>query len=69
MCVRDAENGTHWLCVLREVDVSVCVFVCWLAVEVAVPCVCVCACVRLYYFIGVTEQLSFLNECNYVINN
>lgn len=29
----------------------------------------VCVCVHVYCFIGVTEQMSFLNECNYVINN
>lgn len=28
-----------------------------------------CVCVHVYCFIGVTEQMSFLNECNYVINN
>lgn len=30
---------------------------------------CVSVCVHVYCFIGVTEQMSFLNECNYVINN
>lgn len=38
---------------------------CLLAVVAALSCVCV----HVYCFIGVTEQMSFLNECNYVINN
>lgn len=46
---------------------------------VCMLCLCLLACcgggsfqcvrVHLYDFIGVPEQLSFLNECNYVINN
>lgn len=72
-----AENGTHRISVWREVDechwyhclVGVFFFLggvfCLLAVVAALSCVCV----HVYCFIGVTEQMSFLNECNYVINN
>ena len=80
VCVCDAENGPLDLCVERTgwvyllfyrlvggFSVSVFVCDCWLAFEVVFTSVCVRAC--LYDFIGVTEQLSFLNECNYVINN
>lgn len=71
-----AENGTHWISVWREVDECHwyhCLVGFFLGGGILLACcggsTFLCVCVHVYCFIGVTEQMSFLNECNYVINN
>lgn len=53
-----------WIGIVTESG-SVCECVYLLACCGGGMCLCVC----LYYLIDVPEQLSFVNECNYVINN
>lgn len=55
---------TH-TCMLRDRGPCFCVF---LIVLVSLH-LCIQGCLRLYCFIGVTEQLSSLNDWNYVINS
>jgi len=61
-------DGSRWGLLLHHSLMRSCVCVCSWGGS-SFQCLNASVCTQLYYFIGVTEQLSFLNECNYVINN